>query len=50
VRQPAGTYVRVASSADTPQLCAQESLLTIRKSIVPRRKRKGTPQKRKSKR
>ena len=50
VMQPDGTYVRVASSADTPQLCAQESLLTIRKSIVPRRKRKGTPQKRKSKR
>lgn len=47
VMQPEGTYTRLTPDADAPQLCAQESLLTIRTSIRPKRKRKGTPQKRK---
>ena len=40
-----GTYVRV-ESAEGP-VCAHEVLLGMRPSIVPKRKRKGTPQKRK---
>jgi polyphosphate kinase len=43
-----GSYVRIAAEGDTPPRNAQAELLTIRKSVVPKRKRKGTPQKRKS--
>jgi polyphosphate kinase len=42
-----GTYERVERADEAPEICAQEVLQTIRKSIVPKRKRKGTPQKRK---
>ncbi|MDO8847353.1 MAG: polyphosphate kinase 1 [Coriobacteriia bacterium] len=42
-----GTYEHLQPAEGAPGLCAQESLLTIRKSVVPKRKRKGTPQKRK---
>lgn len=48
VMLPDGTYERAKPSGDGSIRCAQSELLTIRKSIVPKRKRKGTPQKRKS--
>lgn len=41
-----GTYRRVGSGSEAP-VCAQEVLLGTRSGITPRRKRKGTPQKRK---
>ncbi|MHB1451841.1 MAG: polyphosphate kinase 1 [Coriobacteriia bacterium] len=47
VMQPDGTYVRIEAGTGSP-LCAHEVLLGIRPSITPKRKRKGTPQKRKA--
>lgn len=47
VMQPDGTYVRTEAGAGSP-VCAHEVLLGIRSSITPKRKRKGTPQKRKT--
>ncbi|MRS11989.1 MAG: polyphosphate kinase 1 [Actinobacteria bacterium] len=43
-----GSYERARPAEDGSIRCAQSELLTIRKSILPKRKRKGTPQKRKS--
>jgi polyphosphate kinase len=44
-----GTYERVRPEGDEPALNAQEELLSIRRGVVQKRKRrKGTPQKRKS--
>ena len=48
VMRPDGSYERVTCEDDQKPLCAQEALLGIRKSVVVKRKRKGTPQKRKS--
>jgi polyphosphate kinase len=45
-----GVYERVAAAPDAPPRFAQAELATIRTSIIPKRKRKGTPQKRKSSR
>ncbi len=45
-----GTYERAVSAADELPRMAQTELATIRTSIIPKRKRKGTPQKRKSSR
>jgi polyphosphate kinase len=47
VMQSDGTYVRVDAGSESP-VCAHEVLLGIRPSITPKRKRKGTPQKRKT--
>ena len=47
VMQPDGTYVRADAGAE-PRVCAHEALLGMRPSIIPKRKRKGTPQKRKT--
>jgi len=47
VMQPDGTYVRVDAGAGPP-VSAHEALLGMRPSITPKRKRKGTPQKRKT--
>ncbi|MBN1193647.1 MAG: polyphosphate kinase 1 [Coriobacteriia bacterium] len=46
--RPDGTYERVAAPEGEAPYNAQEALLKMRKSVVRRRKRKGTPQKRKS--
>jgi len=46
VMEPDGTYVRVERGTQEP-VCAHEVLLGMRPSITPKRKRKGTPQKRK---
>jgi len=48
VMQPDGSYVRVSPAEGATPVRAQEVLLGMRKSIVPKRKRKGTPQKRKA--
>lgn len=45
-----GVYERLAAAPDAPPRFAQAELATIRTSIIPKRKRKGTPQKRKSSR
>jgi len=45
---PDGTYERVTVADGEAPLIAQEHLLTVRESVKPKRKRKGTPQKRKS--
>ena len=45
---PDGSYERVVPPEGETALNAQEQLLTMRESVKPRRKRKGTPQKRKS--
>lgn len=47
VMQPDGTYIRTEAGVE-PRVCAHEVLLGIRPSIIPKRKRKGTPQKRKT--
>ncbi|MBN2840479.1 MAG: polyphosphate kinase 1 [Coriobacteriia bacterium] len=47
IMQADGTYVRVEAGVELP-VCAHEVLLGIRPSITPKRKRKGTPQKRKA--
>ena len=43
-----GSYERVAAADGAAPRFAQAELATIRTSIIPKRKRKGTPQKRKS--
>ena len=43
-----GRYERVVPAEGETPLNAQEHLLTMRESVKPKRKRKGTPQKRKS--
>jgi len=43
-----GTYERIRPTEGTEPLIAQERLTQIRESIRPKRKRKGTPQKKKS--
>ena len=43
-----GTYERIVPAEGAAPLNAQEHLLTVRESVKPKRKRKGTPQKRKS--
>ncbi len=43
-----GAYERIAADSEATPRNAQAELLAIRKSVVPKRKRKGTPQKRKS--
>lgn len=48
VMQSDGSYVRVSPAEGATPVRAQEVLLGMRKSIVPKRKRKGTPQKRKA--
>lgn len=48
VMQPDGSYVRMSPAEGATPVRAQETLLGMRKSIVPKRKRKGTPQKRKA--
>lgn len=48
VMQSDGSYVRVSPAEGATPVRAQEVLLGMRKSMVPKRKRKGTPQKRKA--
>lgn len=48
IMRPDGTYERVRPAEGEPAFVAQERLLAIRKDIKPRRKRKGTPQNKKS--
>ncbi len=50
VMRPDGTYGRIVPAPDASPRFAQAELATIRTSIIPKRKRKGTPQKRKSSR
>jgi polyphosphate kinase len=50
VMQSDGSYERVVAAEGEQPLSAQDVLLSIRKSVVVKRKRKGTPQKRKNNR
>ena len=46
---PDGTYERLVLEEGAPSVVAQEALQGVRESVKPRRRRKGTPQKKKRK-
>jgi polyphosphate kinase len=48
IMQSDGSYARISPAEGETPVCAQEALLGLRTSVVPKRKRKGTPQRRKA--
>ena len=48
IMQSDGSYARISPAEGETPVCAQEALLGLRTSVAPKRKRKGTPQRRKA--